>query len=144
MSFPPGPGSYILIIELERAQRIRIGALGERTFERGYYLYIGSALAGLRSRLERHLRAEKRLHWHIDYLLQHAVIREVWYAPGLERRECAWARALADLPSAAPFPSAFGASDCACRTHLFHCPQQPSFAAARDLLDDDLVRFLTA
>ncbi len=144
MSFPPGPGSYILIIELAQPARIRIGALGERAFERGYYLYIGSALAGLRSRLERHLRAEKRLHWHIDYLLQHAAIREVWYAAGPDRRECAWARALANLPGAAPFPGAFGASDCACRTHLFRCPQQPSFAAARDLLDGNLARFLTA
>jgi len=144
MSFPSGPGTYILAIELEQAQRIRIGALGERAFERGYYLYVGSALNSLRARLERHLRAEKRLHWHIDYLLQQAMIREIWYALGAERRECAWARALAELPGAAPYPSAFGASDCSCRTHLFYCPNKPSFADARDILCVDLSRFLTA
>jgi sugar fermentation stimulation protein A len=47
-------GSYVLILELERARKIRVGKLGKVSFRRGFYLYVGSAMANLSKRMERH------------------------------------------------------------------------------------------
>ena len=120
-----GPGTYILIIKLDQDHLIHVGRLGVLPFRAGYYLYVGSALNGLRGRLARHLRLEKRLHWHIDYLLQHTQVVEVWHHLGPERYECAWARSLAQMPAIQPFEGPFGASDCSCHTHLFYAPERP-------------------
>lgn len=48
-------------------------------FKKGYYVYIGSAMNNLESRVKRHLSKSKKLHWHIDYLLKHSQIVEVIY-----------------------------------------------------------------
>ena len=125
------PGTYILVIECPRETRIRVSALGPLVFEAGYYLYVGSALGGLSTRLARHLRAAKRLHWHIDYLLGEARIGEIWYSLGRQRRECAWARALARMPGVEPFHAPFGATDCACRTHLLYGRSRPRVESFR-------------
>ena len=120
-----GPGTYILVIELPVGVHVRVGSLGPLDLAAGYYLYVGSALSGLAPRLARHLRATKRLHWHIDYLLLHGAIREIWYSVDSQRRECAWAGRLAHMPGITPFPRRFGASDCHCPTHLFYSPIKP-------------------
>ncbi|NLS77671.1 MAG: GIY-YIG nuclease family protein [Chloroflexi bacterium] len=120
-------GSYLLLLHLERPATLRIGALGVHALPAGYYLYAGSALGsgGLGARLGRHLRREKRRHWHIDYLLEAAEVVEVWVVRGGERRECDLARAALALPCAsAPIPR-FGASDCRCPAHLVHLPRRP-------------------
>jgi Uri superfamily endonuclease len=112
-------GTYTLVIHLARAQTIRIGALGAFKFPRGKYLYIGSAMNGLAQRIARHLRRpNKKLHWHIDYLLVHAQIKEVWTHQGDERFECTWAQAALAMPGARVIAPRFGASDCNCSTHL--------------------------
>ena len=67
-------GSYILILELKTVDTIAVGHLGAITFAPGIYAYVGSAMAGLEQRISRHLRKEKKLHWHIDYLLQVASV----------------------------------------------------------------------
>ena len=125
------PGTYALVMTLAEETCLQVGRLGAFTLPEGWYAYVGSALGpgGLRARLSRHTRAEKKLHWHIDYLLGQARLREVWYVEGPERRECAWARLLEDLPGTeVPVPG-FGASDCRCRSHLFVVASRPSFAA---------------
>jgi len=98
---------------------LRIGRLGTHEFPAGYYAYAGSALGpgGLAARVGRHLRREKRLHWHIDYLLEAAEVVDVRVEPGSERRECEWARRLLAAGGAVVAPG-FGASDCRCATHL--------------------------
>ena len=123
----PGAGTYILILEMAKARRTTVGRLGELSFASGYYAYVGSAMAGLAPRLARHLRQEKRYHWHIDYLTKIARIEEIWIHRGIERLECEWARLLSAGMSA-PFPG-FGASDCRCITHLFYMRKWPDFAA---------------
>ena len=45
------------------------------TFPKGYYYYIGSAQKNLKSRIERHLKKEKIVHWHIDHLTTHNSIK---------------------------------------------------------------------
>ena len=85
-------GSYALIIRLNRAKRLTVGRLGEFYFPAGHYLYLGSALNGLESRVRRHLRRDKKLHWHIDYLTALAGVCQVWWVVDGVRRECLWAQ----------------------------------------------------
>lgn len=121
----PDAGTYILLIAVDGPLSLHVGRLGPMAFPPGYYLYVGSALRNLGHRLARHLRREKRVHWHIDVLLGQAWVEEIWYRPGRERLECAWARALADLPGMTPWGRRFGSSDCRCATHLYYATERP-------------------
>ena len=109
-------GSYILLIELAEEQPITVGSLKAIYFPGGYYAYVGSALGGFKSRLNRHLRSNKKPHWHIDYLLQKATIDDIIICESRERNECKIARAMASQFDSIP---GFGASDCKCPSHLF-------------------------
>lgn len=109
--------TYTLLIELDRSALIPVGKKGHRTFKAGWYAYVGSALNGLEQRIGRHLRRKKKLHWHIDYLLEHAVVRGIIYAETAVKHECRVARSL--LETLEPVPG-FGCSDCRCPTHLFY------------------------
>ncbi len=110
-------GTYILLIELPRDCEIAVGALGPLSFPKGFYAYVGSAMGGLEARIRRHLRKVKRFHWHIDFLLQEARVREVIPLPG-KRIECPLAR---ELQRTFPCVPRFGSSDCRCKSHLFFC-----------------------
>ncbi|MEA3401619.1 MAG: GIY-YIG nuclease family protein [Armatimonadota bacterium] len=109
-------GSYVLILRLDAPAAIRVGALGEVAFEPGAYAYVGSAMGGLEARIDRHLRGDKRMHWHIDYLLAQAQVVDVVRVESDERLECRIASALAAELGSVP---GFGCSDCACGSHLF-------------------------
>jgi len=109
-------GSYVLVLELPRDTEIMVGKLGTLAFKKGHYVYVGSALNGLDHRLQRHLRDEKRFHWHIDYLLAHASITEIFFREGNTCEECVIAQQFASLLSSIPH---FGCSDCSCESHLF-------------------------
>ena len=109
-------GSYVLLLRLDEARTITAGRRPRQRFAAGYYAYVGSALNGLSARLERHLRKEKRLHWHIDYLLLEARIVDIVTCRSQERTECLIAATLAERFDAV---AGFGASDCRCRSHLF-------------------------
>ena len=119
-------GTYAVVILSKDWLRLRIGKLGIHDFPPGYYVYVGSALAGLHGRLKHHLKSEKQLHWHIDYLLQQATVAQIWCALGEDRLECTWNAILAELPGAAPIVPGFGSSDCRCYTHLTHFLTTPS------------------
>ncbi len=124
----PRPGkpavvSYQLLIEVAAPVRCRIGRLGEFVFAPGCYVYTGSARRALEARIARHLRPQKTLHWHIDYLLA---------APGVSvvdvkrsaRPECLLnraARGIVVVPG-------FGASDCraGCGAHLKQMITRPA------------------
>lgn len=110
-----GPVSYQLTIELGRPLRRRIGRLGVFDFPAGCYLYTGSARRGLEQRIARHLRRDKALRWHIDYLLVAPGARVVAVARAA-RAECPWNQA----SPGAPIVPGFGASDCraGCGAHL--------------------------
>ena len=112
-------GSYVLLIRLPEDETVPTGRLGPVHFSHGYYAYTGSALGGLQPRLDRHLRTEKKLHWHIDYLLEKARIEEIVTCHTSERMECTIARSLGERFELIP---GFGSSDCRCRSHLFFSP----------------------
>ena len=109
-------GSYILLIELENDSKIQIGKLGDILFKKGFYVYIGSALNGLEQRINRHLRTDKKLHWHIDYLLRSAKVNSVYYKENKQKEECKIAKSFSKLKPV----SGFGCSDCSCKSHLFY------------------------
>jgi len=114
------PGSYQLRIAVHAQARIPIGAFGVCQFPAGKYVYTGSALNGLEARVARHLRSEKKLHWHIDYLLQHAEVTGVDLFPGSGRRECQLNQSALSLPGAKIIVPGFGSSDCRCVSHLVY------------------------
>jgi len=100
-------------------------------FPRGHYIYFGSALGGLRSRVSRHLRHDKKLHWHADYLSAQVPWTQAWRLADGQRWECVWAnKASASAGVSQPAPG-FGSSDCRCPTHLFRVN---SAREVRDLL----------
>jgi Uri superfamily endonuclease len=110
-------GTYILVINLAVSCKIRVGRLGVRNFNSGWYAYVGSALNSLEGRIGRHLRNNKTIFWHIDHLLQHGSIHDVYYKLGNEKEECKFARKLSNKFTDV---KDFGASDCKCDSHLFY------------------------
>lgn len=126
---PHGGGTYVLLCEADAEGAIvRIGRLGELSLERGWYAYVGSAFGtgGLGARVGRHLRRDKPLRWHFDYLRPYVVPRAVWYVTGPMRCESAWAAALALMPGATVPLAGFGASDHPGASHLFAFCDRPS------------------
>lgn len=114
----PDKGTYTLLIRVEEPTTAEVGALGELSFEEGFYAYTGSAFgAGGLSRIDRHARVASgendARHWHIDYLLgtEPSTLTAAYVTP--QDAECEIARGV----DGEPVPR-FGCSDCSCDTHL--------------------------
>ena len=120
-------GSYILVLNLREEREITVGKLGTIPFSAGFYAYVGSAMGGLEPRIARHIGKTKRLHWHIDYLLQAASVEEAIFAESATRTECVIARSLASGLVSVP---RFGCSDCRCPTHLYFSAQESTILSA--------------
>lgn len=111
--------TYCLLINLEMDSKIPIGKLGILDLKKGYYIYVGSALNSIDARIKRHLKRDKKLYWHVDYLLNSskASIRSVIYERSPEKWECH----VAGQISKKGIPvKKFGSSDCKCDSHLFY------------------------
>jgi Uri superfamily endonuclease len=111
-------GIYQLLIHLPENVSIVIGKKGRFRFPKGYYIYTGSALNGLEKRVERHLKKNKKHFWHIDYLLDFASIKEIFFFTNGKFDECALNLKMLEKPEAQIIMPKFGASDCSCATHL--------------------------
>jgi Uri superfamily endonuclease len=107
--------TYQLVIRLAQSSTVRIGRLGVFEMPAGVYVYTGSARRNLEARIRRHLSHEKRLHWHVDYLLGHPDARVIDVFRFAEP-EC---EVNARTPGRCLVPG-FGASDCrhGCGSHL--------------------------
>ena len=93
------------------------------TLEKGFYIYVGSAFGtgGITSRIHRHLRRDKKQHWHIDQVTSSDLCQ--FYGVAVfsdERTECSFSRKLENLESLTPIID-FGNSDCknSCSSHFF-------------------------
>ena len=107
--------TYQLLIELSATTELRIGQLGTFTFPSGQYVYTGSAKNNIDARIQRHLRRDKKLHWHIDYLLNAAEANIV------SVKRTALSECTANLTVKGEIVvNRFGASDCrsGCGSHL--------------------------
>ena len=112
--------TYILVINVSEDLKISVGdQLGEVFFKQGDYIYVGSASGCLVTRLQRHLRKEKNIFWHIDYLLdnQKSKILQIWTND--TKKECQTAELFLNDSTAEIVKKGFGSSDCKCFTHLF-------------------------
>ena len=109
------PRTYQLIISVNEQICLPVGGLGELEFSPGYYIYTGSGKKNIISRVARHLTDEKKLHWHIDYLLTDpaVIVTDVRF---YRLPECELNQMTTENY---PAPG-FGASDCAagCVSHL--------------------------
>jgi len=109
------PHAYQLHIHLDRSITLAIGRLGTFVFPAGDYIYTGSARRNIEVRIARHLRKEKKLRWHIDYLLasKHVSVTRV------ERFTCDECPLNQQVAGEIIAPG-FGASDCraGCGSHL--------------------------
>ena len=111
-------GCYCLIIRIATEKDIRIGKkLGKINFKEGYYVYVGSAMNSLESRINRHLSDEKKLHWHVDYLLKNAQITDAIYNESSRKIECELSQYISTKANGI---KDFGCSDCNCESHLYY------------------------
>lgn len=101
---------------MNEEKKLKIGKKLKINFNEGYYVYIGSAMNNLESRVKRHLSKSKKLHWHIDYLLKNAKIVEIVYNDG-KKVECDLSN---ELKKKNEFIKDFGCSDCECESHLYY------------------------
>lgn len=116
-------GSYLILLHIPRALRVSVGSLGEIPFATGYYLYVGTARRALTKRVGRHLRKRTALHWHIDYLKEHAdrcTAIPIRSSTPLEHELAGAVGRIAD-----GCVTAFGSSDCDCPGHLFFFAGNP-------------------
>ena len=127
-------GDYCLIIRVKTDTAQKIGALGKIKFNRGTYVYVGSAQNNLEKRVKRHLSKKKKIRWHIDYLLKNNFVKieKTFYKKADKREECRIANKLAKSEYSI---KNFGCSDCGCKAHLF---KLKSIEALRKLKLTDL------
>jgi Uri superfamily endonuclease len=123
-------GSYLLLIKLNKDFLISIGKLGKKRFSQGYYLYVGSALNNIEKRINRHLKKDKKIHWHIDYFLKYGKIIRAFYKENDISEECIIAKNL--KKSLYPIVD-FGCSDCNCKSHLFYGSYEEVTTVIKDL-----------
>ena len=107
--------TYQLTISISKPVMIAIGKFGVCNFPAGEYIYTGSARQHIDARIARHLRTEKALRWHIDYLLnvpEASVIKVAQFAES----ECE----VNQRSKGVLVINRFGATDCVhgCGSHL--------------------------
>lgn len=112
--------TYQLHIAVARLRILTIGQLGLFRFPAGCYVYTGSARRNLISRVRRHLSQDKKLRWHIDYLLAVHDVKVVDVSLSGEA-ECL----LNQCTEGEVIVPGFGASDCRahCSSHLKFKPE---------------------
>jgi Uri superfamily endonuclease len=122
------PSSYLLIMANRQEQERRVGCLGRVKFAAGLYVYVGSGGPNVAKRIRRHMALHKRRHWHIDYLTAgRNRMKPVGARVHPRVPECRLAAKLAKRLTSVP---GFGASDCACQTHLFFAPDLSALTGA--------------
>ncbi|MCQ6275153.1 GIY-YIG nuclease family protein [Bacillus sp. V3B] len=110
---------YTIYLKLDDSQVVSVGKLGEFSFPKGIYIYVGSAKRNLKQRIERHKKIQKKFHWHFDYLrLYGTITRIITY----DRRfgECELAENIRKKENGITKVKGFGSSDCKCDSHLIY------------------------
>ncbi len=127
-------GSYFLVIRLGEGKVIHTKG---KTFKLkpGYYVYVGSAMNSLEKRVARHFRKEKRLHWHIDYLLKEAELLRAYLIPSNVKLEEKLSLEVSRFGEPVP---GFGAGDVKVNTNLYRFENEPDEALKRILRERGL------
>jgi Uri superfamily endonuclease len=114
---------YAVHLNLIEDQKVVIGKLGGFSFQKGNYIYIGSAKRAIASRLARHKKIEKKKRWHLDYLRYHCEITRIITYEDSDG-ECALAENLRKETGGIYPIRGFGSSDCKCYSHLIWVPNK--------------------
>jgi len=111
-------GIYCLLINVKKDINPKIGALGKILLKKGNYVYVGSAQNSIEKRVSRHFSQNKKIKWHIDYLLvnSNVDIKKAFYKNADKEQEC---KTALFLNSREESFEGFGCSDCRCYSHLF-------------------------
>jgi Uri superfamily endonuclease len=116
---PEAKGAYVLALRLSKVAHIGIPRMDQEQLMPGWYLYVGSAngSGGIRSRVKRHFRSNKKAHWHIDRLTVKAVEMAALAVP--DGHECELVRRLLRSRLYEVAVPGFGSTDCRyCESHL--------------------------
>jgi len=117
-------GVYTLIIRSTERRKVPVGKHLSVSFQRGLYLYTGSALgqgsSSLEGRIGRHLSREKKNFWHIDRVLSSdsAHVVSVIFAKTPSKAECKVNTALLRDSGIDALAKGIGSSDCRCESHF--------------------------
>jgi sugar fermentation stimulation protein A len=121
-------GAYMIVLYLNSNKRIKVGRLGKIYFKKGFYFYVGSAIGKtkIEKRCERHLKKNKKLRWHIDYLRKESSIVKIVAFESKKKIECEITKKI--LRIADSYVEKFGSSDCKCVSHLFYFRNKKSLS----------------
>ena len=112
-------GSYCLLFEVDSDLKVKVRNGRNFQIKRGIYIYCGSAFGGggVKRRVLRHLKRDKKEHWHIDFLTTRDETEFIgfWIFEG-KRCECEIAGKISNFGEAV---KGFGSTDCRCESHLF-------------------------
>lgn len=113
--FPSSKGIYVFILFLKKFINLTIGKLGTFNFPKGFYAYAGSALGsrGLRGRINHHLGKNAKTHWHVDYLKNQMILKEIWLFAAAQKLEHKFVNSL-DESGGETAVKNFGSGDCSC------------------------------
>ncbi|MDG5789213.1 GIY-YIG nuclease family protein [Evansella sp. AB-P1] len=120
-----GDQLYAIKMVLDRNIKIEVGRLGECDFQKGSYIYIGSAKRNIGSRINRHVTIEKVKRWHLDYFRPFVTIQHVITFP-VHGGECQLKEFLQNELLGEVVVPRFGSSDCKCDSHLIKVKREGS------------------
>lgn len=129
----------MLLLHLGKTTEIEIGAIGTRTFKRGFYVYFGTAHGGggVCKRVGRHARLlgdNKKRKWNVDYFREHATLVEVWFSHAPAEFECRWSKAFSRLSISSVPVKKMGGWDCkTCPAHFYKLSQRPTTSLLREV-----------
>lgn len=116
----PSDTLYSIELILQKDMKIKIGKLGTFRFQKGTYMYVGSAKRNIVSRINRHKQIKKKMHWHFDYLRPYGEITKIITYEN-SNGECGLCRELLEKMNGTLPVKGFGSSDCNCLSHLVYC-----------------------
>jgi len=114
-------GSYFLVIKVERDMIVRTKRK-EFPLKAGYYVYVGSAMNSLEKRVERHFKKDKKLHWHIDFLLKESKLLRAYLIPSDAKIEEELSMEVSKFGKPV---EGFGASDLKIGSNLYYFKDEP-------------------
>ncbi|AHF80480.1 GIY-YIG nuclease family protein [Thermococcus paralvinellae] len=114
-------GSYFLVIKVEGDMIVRTKRK-EFPLKAGYYVYVGSAMNSLEKRVERHFKKDKKLHWHIDFLLKESELLRAYLIPNDAKIEEELSREVSKFGKPV---KGFGASDLRIGSNLYYFKDEP-------------------
>lgn len=125
-------GIYLLEIKAESDFRVGIKKFSGLDFPAGYYYYAGSAQKNFKQRLNRHIRKDKIIHWHIDHIttIETNKITSILIDTGKQKEfECRLVQNLLTEFKLKSIAKGFGNSDCnICESHLLFSKKKISYS----------------